>query len=279
MTPAVTRVGCSRCELGEGAYWSAASQCLYWVDIFGCLILRLDPNTGDEQSWRVPSYIGCVFDNPNGKGGLVAALQDGIYAVELADDALDAHCKFLVNPEHSIVGNRFNDGGIDPNGCLWVGSMDMAESVDSGSWWRISRNGIALRVRDGFRVTNGPAFDIERNWVYLTDSYRRQVFRGRYDAVVGVVDVALWKTFGENDGYPDGMNFDQDGVLWIAFWDGSCVRGFDADGNLVQEIAVPAKRPTKIAFSPSGVGYVTSASRDLSGNGADGSLFQILLHR
>jgi len=71
------------------------------------------------------------------------------------------------------------------------------------------------------------------------------------------------------------MNFDSDGLLWIAFWDGSCLRAFDENGETVEEIELPVKRPTKPVFSSNGSCYVTSAKIGIEDNGLNGGIFEI----
>ena len=51
-------------------------------------------------------------------------------------------------------------------------------------------------------------------------------------------------TFDEGDGYPDGMTVDAEGCLWIAFWDGWCVRRYSPDAELLETIEVPVARPS-----------------------------------
>ena len=58
------------------------------------------------------------------------------------------------------------------------------------------------------------------------------------------------------------MTVDAEGCLWIAFWDGWCVRRFSPKGELLQTIEMPVARPTSCAFGGADLDrlYVTSAS-------------------
>jgi sugar lactone lactonase YvrE len=72
-------------------------------------------------------------------------------------------------------------------------------------------------------------------------------------------DFARW---GGDDGYPDGMTVDAEGCLWIAFWDGWCVRRVSPEGERLGEWRMPVARPTSLAFGGLMLDhlYVTSAS-------------------
>jgi sugar lactone lactonase YvrE len=89
--------------------------------------------------------------------------------------------------------------------------------------------------------------------------------------------------FHEGDGYPDGMTIDAEGCLWIAFWDGWCVRRLSPGGELLQTVEMPVARPTSCAFGGPQLDrlYVTSASigldeRDLAMQPNAGGLFMLL---
>jgi len=71
--------------------------------------------------------------------------------------------------------------------------------------------------------------------------------------------------FGPGDGYPDGMTVDADGCLWIAFWDGWCVRRYSPDAQWIETVRMPVQRPTSCAFGGLDLDrlYITSASIDL----------------
>ncbi len=68
--------------------------------------------------------------------------------------------------------------------------------------------------------------------------------------------------FKAGDGYPDGMTVDAEGCLWIAFWDGGCVRRYSATGDWLETVATPVSRPTSCAFGGRDLDrlYISSAS-------------------
>ena len=54
----------------------------------------------------------------------------------------------------------------------------------------------------------------------------------------------------EGMGYPDGMCSDAQDNLWVAFWMGSCVRGFDGKtGKQIAEIKLPVQKVTSCCFA------------------------------
>ena len=54
--------------------------------------------------------------------------------------------------------------------------------------------------------------------------------------------------FGPGDGIADGLAVDADGCLWIAMWEGGCVRRYSAAGELLGIFPVPVSRPTCPGF-------------------------------
>ena len=58
----------------------------------------------------------------------------------------------------------------------------------------------------------------------------------------------LFKQLAAIEGYPDGSAVDADGGLWNAQWEGGCVVRYDITGVETARFAVPATRPTCVAF-------------------------------
>jgi sugar lactone lactonase YvrE len=263
--------------LGEGPVWAPDEQALYWLDIKGKNLHRYAPASPVKTtSWTADEPIGCLAA-PDAQGRLLAATRSGFAWLEPQADGT-VQRKELLSPERArIPGNRFNDGKRAPDGSFWAGTMDDAEAADTGAWWRFDPEaGHADRLETGYRVTNGPAFDPDRRRVYLTDSARQTVFVADWVSGGGFKDKRVFLQFGEGDGYPDGMQTAADGSLWIAFWDGACLRRFSPDGGLIQTIDLPCQRPTSLAFAPDvGRLYVTSALIGLEAGPADGALLMV----
>ena len=263
--------------LGEGPVWDPDEQALYWVDIKGLKLHRYTPATGARESWTADEPIGCI-DTPNVRGDLLAATRSGFAWLSLGADGAVKR-RPIVSPEASTLpGNRFNDGKRAPDGSFWAGTMDDAEAADTGAWWRLDPvSGEAVQMDSGYRVTNGPAFDPVNARIYVTDSARQTVFVASFDPIRGggLQDKDVFLQFGDGDGYPDGMQVHSDGSLWIAFWDGACLRRFAPDGALIQQIDLPVTRPTSLAFAPElNSVFVTSAAIGLEGEG-EGALLRL----
>ena len=88
-----------------------------------------------------------------------------------------------------------------------------------------------MRLAGGFRVPNGPAFSADGAWMYHTDSADRTIYRFALlpDGVLGAREV--FARFDAAQGYPDGMTTDREGCLWVAFWDGWCLRRLGPGGR------------------------------------------------
>jgi sugar lactone lactonase YvrE len=240
--------------LGEGPQWVARDSALWWVDIKGQEIFRWSDGALDR--WETPLRIGSLL--PRASGGFIAGTDQGIAAIDPLENRFD----ILFNPEADRRTNRFNDGKVDRQGHLWVGSMDDEENQASGAFYRIGPDLACVRVDDGYRVTNGPAFSPDGTTVYVNDSARQKTFSCALREDGSLTAKSVLKQWGEGDGYPDGMTVDSEGCLWIAFWDGWCVRRVSPEGEVLRTVRLPVARPTSPAFGGAGLDqlFVTSAS-------------------
>lgn len=244
--------------LGEGPLWDPRIKRLLWLDIKGGKIFRLDPEPCRIEMIHAEgsvSALGLAAD-----GGYVCARRDGFARLKI--DSGEARFSPIVDPEANLPGNRFNDGKVDPKGGFWAGTMDEAEKAASGAWWRLAPDGAATKLDDGYRVTNGPAFDAARSRVYLTDSARQTVYLADSDGEK-LGEKRIFLQFGADDGYPDGMEVDAEGCLWIAFWDAGAVRRYSPDGERLENLALPVPRPTSLTIVGDRL-FITSASIGLS---------------
>jgi xylono-1,5-lactonase len=243
--------------LGEGPVWVEHEQALYWVDIPEKRIFRWSEAEG-VRSFTVTRHVCSLV--PRTSGGFVGGGYDGFLALD-ASFAIEV----IGDPEPTLPRNRFNDAKLDRSGRLWAGTMDRLERDTTGSLYRLDPDLTWSRIDSGYHVTNGPAFSVDGGTMYHTDSARQTVFAYDVDEH-GARNRRVHLQFGEGDGYPDGMTVDSEGCLWIAFWDGWCVRRFSQQGERLAEIPVPAQRPTSVAFGGAELDrlFITTASRDLT---------------
>lgn len=244
--------------LGEGPCWVAAQQTLLWVDINTPRLFTWSAANGPQS---VPLAENICSIVPRASGGYIGAGYNGLIA--LSDDFIITR---LENPESSITGNRFNDGKVDRAGRFWAGTMDHAEQRDSGTLYRVNTDLAWTAIDTGYRVTNGPAFSCDGHTMYHTDSARQTVYAFDVDHAGDVSNKRVFLQFTPDMGYPDGMTVDAENCVWIAFWDGWCIRRFAPDGGLLTQIPVPVQKPTSVTFGGADLDeiFITSASRDLS---------------
>ena len=262
--PQVECIADVKAVLGEGPVWVAREEALYWVDIEGRKLFRTD-GQGAVRTWDVPIRIGSLA--PRASCGFVAATERGFYSIDLEAKRFEP----IGHPEEHRPANRFNDGKVDRSGHFWAGSMDSQEREATGALYRLDPDLEWVRIEEGYRVTNGPAFSPDGQIMYHNDSARQVTYAFDLDARGNASNRREFRRFGEGDGYPDGMTVDVEGCLWIAFWDGWCVRRFSPDGEQLVELRVPVQRPTSCTFGGEDFAtlFVTSARRDLKGTDLD----------
>ncbi|MGX7952906.1 SMP-30/gluconolactonase/LRE family protein [Tsuneonella sp. HG249] len=243
--------------LGEGPVWIARNEALHWLDIVSG---RLFQNAAGQTDVVEPTQTLCSIV-PRAAGGFIGGSLDGIVAIG-ADFAIAP----LVHPETDQPGNRFNDGKVDREGRFWAGTMDRTERAASGSLYRLDADRRCTRIDSGYTVTNGPAFSVDGRTMYHTDSGRQIIYAFELDRAGNASNRRVFAQFGEGDGYPDGMTVDAEDCLWVAFWDGWCIRRLSPTGERLQEIAVPVQRPTSCAFGGERLDklFITSARRDFT---------------
>jgi len=244
--------------LGEGPAWVAREQALYWVDIPERRLFRWSEGEG-TRTIHLPRHV-CSLQ-PRAAGGFIGGGYDGFLAID-ADLAID----IIGSPEPELPRNRFNDGKLDRHGRFWAGTMDRMEQDASGSLYRLDADLSWRRIDSGYKVTNGPAFSLDGRTMYHTDSARQTVYAFDLAEDGSASGRRVFLQFGAGDGYPDGMTVDAEDCLWIAFWDGWCVRRFSPDGERLAELPVPAQRPTSCVFGGPDLDrlFITTARRDLT---------------
>ena len=262
--------------LGECPVWHHTEQALYWIDIRGPALHRLEPRQQAHTVSALDESIGCIALHRD--GGFIAGMRSGIWHLSADGDKLAG---LIDNPENTR-DHRFNDGGLDPAGRLWLGTMDEAETTPDGNLYRFDGRDLAV-VKPGIAISNGLAFSPDGQWLYHTDTPSRVIDRHAFDVERGTIGPAEpWIDLADFDieGNPDGAAVDRDGYYWSALYGGAAVACFDPDGGLAGHYPVPAPNPTMPAFGDADrcTLYVTTARQGMDAEALErwpqaGSLF------
>jgi len=233
--------------LGEGAHWHPRWEKFLFTDILGKKVGVLDPETGSLDIRDIAGQPGTVV--PMLADTLLVALEDRLATLDMSSGILET----LTAIEADQPGNRCNDGKCDPRGRFWVGTMDAGLAPHCGALYCFDGN---LKVkRKGCSISNGLVWNADHTVMYYIDSLEYAVLAFDYDAQTGEISRERKViSFPDNSRAPDGMAIDQEGMLWIALWGGSCVGRFDPDsGYQLGEVSVPAPHVTSCAFGGAGL--------------------------
>ncbi|MDO9238270.1 MAG: SMP-30/gluconolactonase/LRE family protein [Aquabacterium sp.] len=278
------------CVLGEGVIWSPTRQAVMFVDIHGQRILQYDLATKALREWHTPQRVGWLIPQHTGERFL-AGLQDGFALIGLSDVGDACSLQWLARPFGDAKGMRLNDAKADAQGRVWAGSLNNDdESQPVGALFCLTPDHQLHTVDTGYCVANGPAISATpgpNGHLFLhTDSARRTVYAFDLDAISGTLrNKRTWLVLADDEGYPDGMNFDAQGHVWLAHWGAACVSQYSAQGELLQRFDLPTSNVTNVAFGGAGLDrlFVTTAragltDTQLAAQAHAGALFEITGH-
>ncbi len=248
-------------ELGESPVWDSIKQRIIWVDIVNGNIHEFFPSTQKSNSFNVGQMVGAVALTASGK--LVAALKNGFAKIDMEKKTVEQ----INDSENHLPDNRFNDGKCDVAGRFWAGTMSSNGSSWQGKLYSLEKNKVIKKLSD-VSCSNGLAWSLNNKTLYFIDTPTRNVFAFDYDVTSGNINNGkIIITIAKQDGKPDGMTIDNEGMLWIALWNGWKLQRWNPHrSQLLDEIKLPVAKVTSCTFGGANFNdlYVTTASKDLT---------------
>lgn len=283
---AVTTVLDARNIVGESIIWSPTEQALYWVDIVGSAIHRLDPGTGVHQHWATPELPTSIGLRRG--GGFIVGLRQRVVLWRPGG----AFETFAV-PEPDSPDNRLNEGVVAPDGSFWVGTMQDNIGADGGPKPAPDRTGRLYRISPDGKVTSLSAerFGITNTMVWLddgsfvtADTTTDTLLRFDYDGAAAELINPRAFVASPGRGLPDGSTRDAAGAVYNCRVAGGGSIARISPAGEVGLIELPCASPTSCTFGGPDLRtlYVTSArfgmsAADLLRRPQEGGLFAVSL--
>ena len=253
---------------GEGPVWSPSWGGLRWVDMLAGDVLSLAAD-GSVQRRSVSGIVAAL--RPRRGGGAVLGIERG-FALEDADGTLTR-----LPPLWDDEGVRMNEGGCDPDGRFYCGSMAYDQRPGAAALHRLDPDGSSTPVLEGVTVSNGLEWSPDGARAYYDDTATHRVDVFDYDPDRGLHGR---RPFAEipDGGLPDGLTVDAGGGLWVALADRGEVWHLTPGGVHDDVVEVPVGKVTACTFGGPDLDqlFITTSREDVP-PGEDplaGSLFR-----
>jgi sugar lactone lactonase YvrE len=228
-------------QLSESPQWSSAEQALYWVDIENGLVHRFEWQRRSHECASLAAPVSMVVPGPP----LLVTSGNRLLRFDWKTRESQQIAALALDP--ALV--RFNDGKVDPQGRLWLGTMSIDEQSPIAALYRLVGPTLEQVLGD-VRISNGILWDGAT--MYYADSGTFCVDAFDYGADRRALDIDSRRTilkFPKKIGPPDGMALDTDGNLWIALVKGKRVSCFSpGTGEELARINVNAAKVSACCF-------------------------------
>lgn len=252
----------SQCFLGEGPYWHVDRQSFFWVDIENGKLFEHNLSTGKTDTKSFPHRLAVVLEGKENE--LILGLDCKLARYNLETNELN----WLAEVDQEFPLHRFNDGKVDPNGRVWIGTLSTLFTEGAGSLYRIGKDLKPEKQLDQLTISNGMAWTEDNKTFYFIDTPTRQIKAFHFDLESGEIEfkrIAI--QIPEELGFPDGMCIDRDGMLWVAHYGGSGVYRWDPlTGELLDKIDLPVPHVTSCCFGGENLDtlLITTAQENMS---------------
>jgi sugar lactone lactonase YvrE len=164
---------------GEGPVWSPRWGGLRWVDMLAGDVLSLASDGSIER--RHVGEVAAAL-RPRRGGGAVVGIERG-FALEDPDGNVRTLDEVWSDP--SV---RMNEGGCDPDGRFYCGSMAYDQREGAASLYRLDPDGTVHVVLDSLTVSNGLEWNPDGTLAYHNDTATHTIAVYAYDREAGLTD-------------------------------------------------------------------------------------------
>ncbi|MEO7122508.1 MAG: SMP-30/gluconolactonase/LRE family protein [Lacisediminihabitans sp.] len=224
---------------GEGPCWSPSWGGLRWVDMLAGDVLALTDGGHVERT-----HVGTIaaMIRPRAAGGAIVARE---HDFAILHDSGEVESLVTVLDDPAV---RFNEGGCDPQGRLYCGTMRYDVATGGGKIYRLELDHTVAVALEPVTISNGLQFASSGDFAYYVDTPTNRIDRLEYDPEHGFGSRSVFASIPEDLGYPDGIAVDVEGGVWVAVARGSAVHRYAPNGQLDQVVEVRVSNVTACAF-------------------------------
>jgi sugar lactone lactonase YvrE len=156
-----------------------------------------------------------------------------------------------------------NDGGCDPQGRFYCGTMAYDETTGAGSLYRLDPDRGVTVVLTDVTISNGLQWTAAGDTALYVDTPTGRVDSFDFDGGSGTFANRRPFVSISGPGQPDGMAIDEEDGIWVALWGGRAVHRYDANGHLDLVVELPVSQVTACTFGgPDRRSLFITTSRD-----------------
>jgi sugar lactone lactonase YvrE len=145
--------------------------------------------------------------------------------------------------------------------------MAIDEMEGAGSVYSFDGKNVEKKI-ENTTISNGMAWNADNTILYYIDTPTFEVVSYQYDQITGnISNKKAILHIPQEEGHPDGMTLDTEGMLWIAHWDGWQITRWNPNtGKKLSQIKLPVARVTSCTFGGPELKdlFITSARKGLT---------------
>ena len=231
----------------EGPAYDGVSS-IYFSNCYGGWIAKCTNDVVDTLVIKNNSRISINKTNglAFGKDGYLYVCEYGYGQILRIDK--NSNAEVYVNGYNGEKFNRPNDIHLDENGNLYfTDPKSYDKNILDGRIFFIDIKTKEIRlIADSLAFPNGINISPLDNKLYVCESAKQKIVRFDITDDYNLINKEDFVSLPGGD--PDGIEFDNNGNLFVAHFGGKAVYVFSPEGSLIQKIETPGAKPTNLEF-------------------------------
>ena len=251
----------SKTHLGESGFYLNRTNEIVFLDLIkpSLIFYSIDNKILTKLNLKLKKPLGNVY--PLNDNNFIISSYEGMHIYNRKKKTL----KYFndIRKINELNDISYNDGTISKNK-LWIGLSHIKESKNLGYFGYLQDKNF-VTIDKGFKVSNGPAIDEKKGYLYFSDSSKSSIYQ--YN-LKNLKKKTLIK-FKKNQGFPDGITLDNKNGLWVAHWAGGQVSRVNLNSKKIDfNIKLPALNVTSVTFVGKKLNhlFITTAKIETSKN-------------